>query len=460
MLPLRDNTNLSRSGAGPHGKNPRAFKGAENVPSVSTVFVPALANPKGDLDDPSILVPSPPKPRTRRAGSPNSQDTNETSHDNSSYKKHSDDSKDLLECEESLGTRQRLNMAQEPMEPLPPDEASCIQETAMDDPSESEDLSQVFGTDTLNYLIAREQAYQPDAYCLEKLQPHITWVMRAILMDWMMEVCAEFKLKRETFHYALNYVDRYLSKTKNVAKTQLQLIGVSALYLASKMEEIYPPRVTDFAKATDDGYSAEEICDMEKTLARALRWELVPPTLSMWASWYMSQWDQYIQNSPYAVSHPLLRLVCDPLVVFKLPNEKAYARFRELTQLMDAMTLDVLTLQYHPRALVASTMYLLLAFHFGQATKEEMATAFYQSSHFITACHPFNDLFGNFLIQCFGFQLTELLPTIQYVATFMALPFSYQLPNRESSVEGHFEDFLAQQTYHPQQMDFIRGKMR
>lgn len=34
--------------------------------------------------------------------------------------------------------------------------------------------------------------------------------MRAILLDWMMEVCAEFGLKRETFNLALNYTDRYL----------------------------------------------------------------------------------------------------------------------------------------------------------------------------------------------------------------------------------------------------------
>jgi len=40
--------------------------------------------------------------------------------------------------------------------------------------------------------------------------------MRAILLDWMMEVCAEFNLKRETFHLAVIYVDRYLSDTNNM----------------------------------------------------------------------------------------------------------------------------------------------------------------------------------------------------------------------------------------------------
>ena len=174
----------------------------------------------------------------------------------------------------------------------------------------------------------------------------------------------------------------------------------------------------------------------------------------------MSQWDQYVQFSPYVQSHTLLQSVADPLVVFKQPTDKAYARYRELMQLLDVATLDIMTLQYHPRAIVASCLYVLLAFHFGQATKEEITTAFCQSSHFLTAWHPFNDLFGNFLTSVFGFELHELLPTIQYVAMLMSLPFNYQLPTNESGAECHFEEFLAMQTYHPQQMEFMRSKLR
>jgi len=45
--------------------------------------------------------------------------------------------------------------------------------------------------------------------------------MRTILIDWMIEVCTEFTLKRETFYYALNYVDRYLSIKRNIRKQDL-----------------------------------------------------------------------------------------------------------------------------------------------------------------------------------------------------------------------------------------------
>ena len=92
-------------------------------------------------------------------------------------------------------------------------------------------------TETISYLIMRETDYSPDPHYFEKKQPNITWIMRAILLDWMMEVCMEFTLKRETFHYAVNYVDRYLSII-SIQKWELQLIGVASLYIAAKMEVI------------------------------------------------------------------------------------------------------------------------------------------------------------------------------------------------------------------------------
>jgi len=65
-------------------------------------------------------------------------------------------------------------------------------------------------------------------------------MMRAILIDWMMEVCEEFECKRETFHYAVNYVDRYLSLSPGVKKYELQLVGLTSMYIASKMEVGFP----------------------------------------------------------------------------------------------------------------------------------------------------------------------------------------------------------------------------
>ena len=45
-----------------------------------------------------------------------------------------------------------------------------------------------------------------------------------------------YRLRRETFHVAVDFVDRYLSRTSDVAKRQLQLIGITAVFVAAKVE--------------------------------------------------------------------------------------------------------------------------------------------------------------------------------------------------------------------------------
>lgn len=60
--------------------------------------------------------------------------------------------------------------------------------------------------------------------------------MREILLDWLMEVCEVYKLHRETFYLAQDFFDRYMATQQNVVKTLLQLIGISSLFIAAKLE--------------------------------------------------------------------------------------------------------------------------------------------------------------------------------------------------------------------------------
>lgn len=66
------------------------------------------------------------------------------------------------------------------------------------------------------------------------LQPR----MRAILLDWLIEVCEVYKLHRETYYLTLDYLDRYITKKHNISKSQLQLIGITCLFIASKVRKI------------------------------------------------------------------------------------------------------------------------------------------------------------------------------------------------------------------------------
>lgn len=50
------------------------------------------------------------------------------------------------------------------------------------------------------------------------------------------QVCEVYRLHRETFYLAADFIDRYLSARNDVQKYQLQLTGVTALFIAAKLE--------------------------------------------------------------------------------------------------------------------------------------------------------------------------------------------------------------------------------
>lgn len=89
-------------------------------------------------------------------------------------------------------------------------------------------------------------------------QPYINERMRSILVDWLVEVHLKFKLVPETLYLTINLIDRYLSKTE-VSRPKLQLVGVTALLIASKYEEIYPPELRDLVYICDRAYSKLEV---------------------------------------------------------------------------------------------------------------------------------------------------------------------------------------------------------
>lgn len=65
-----------------------------------------------------------------------------------------------------------------------------------------------------------------------KKQPDITYNMRTILINWLVEVAEEYKLHTETLYLAVNYTDRFLSYM-SVVRAKLQLVGTAAMYIAS-----------------------------------------------------------------------------------------------------------------------------------------------------------------------------------------------------------------------------------
>lgn len=108
-------------------------------------------------------------------------------------------------------------------------------------------------------------------------QRDINQKMRSILIDWLIEVHNKFKLQPQTLWLSINILDRYLEKVQ-IMRSRLQLVGVSALLIASKFEEIYPPEVKDCVYITDNAYDRLEVLTMETAILTKLEYRISIPT--------------------------------------------------------------------------------------------------------------------------------------------------------------------------------------
>jgi cyclin E len=186
--------------------------------------------------------------------------------------------------------------------------------------------------------------------------------MRAILLDWLMDVCEAYNMHRETLYLATDFLDRYLSHQTNILKHHLQLIGITCLFVAAKVEEIYPPKLTTFAYVTDGACTEQEILDMEIVIMTTLKWKLTPITPASWVNVFL----QILSVTPHRVNclHFLrsraTRLNLSPPepedMHLVAPNYSGVDYVRAL-RIIDLTILDLQSFRFSYSALAASSIY-------------------------------------------------------------------------------------------------------
>ncbi|KQK10215.1 cyclin-B1-1 [Brachypodium distachyon] len=129
--------------------------------------------------------------------------------------------------------------------------------------------------DIYNFYKVAENECRPCDYI--ESQVEINSKMRAILADWIIEVHQKFDLMPETLYLTMYIIDQFLSM-QPVLRRELQLVGVSALLISCKYEEIWAPEVNDFILISDSAYTREQILSMEKGILNRLQWNLTVPT--------------------------------------------------------------------------------------------------------------------------------------------------------------------------------------
>ena len=122
----------------------------------------------------------------------------------------------------------------------------------------------------------KEMKFSPKIGYMEN-QSDINEQMRAILIDWLVEVHYRFRLKSETLFQTVWIIDTYLSLIQ-ITRAKLQLLGIASLLISCKSQEIYYPQLNEFIDITDGAYVKNELIEMEKKVLKVLNFNIVAPT--------------------------------------------------------------------------------------------------------------------------------------------------------------------------------------
>lgn len=169
-------------------------------------------------------------------------------------------------------------------------------------------------------------------------QEKITNRMRGILIDWLVEVSSDFKFKRTTLYLAAEYINRYLDRIKDTQTNVFQLLGISALFIAHKVEEVKLRSSDDFILATSKSYTKNQLFDEEIAICEVLNWNLLYVTPIMFLDCYFERIrdiNKFLDN-----------------------NNEISKNYLRCADLLDYVILDCKYLEYPPSHVVTSILYV------------------------------------------------------------------------------------------------------
>ncbi|XP_068390139.1 G2/mitotic-specific cyclin-B3 isoform X2 [Eschrichtius robustus] len=135
-------------------------------------------------------------------------------------------------------------------------------------------FNSIYIKDIFSYMKEREEKFILKKYMTR--QTDINSDMRAILVDWLVEVQMTFEMSHETLYLAVKLVDHYLMEVI-CKRDKLQLLGSTAFLIAAKFEEPCPPCVDDFLYICDDMYKRDEMLAMENSILKTLQFDINIP---------------------------------------------------------------------------------------------------------------------------------------------------------------------------------------
>jgi cyclin B len=108
-------------------------------------------------------------------------------------------------------------------------------------------------------------------------QSDINIKMRAILVDWLIEMHDKFNFKSQTLYQTIWLIDTYLS-LKYIKRSNFQLLGLGCMYISCKFNEIFYPILKDCIEISDGAYTKEDLLNIEKDILKTINYNVLPPS--------------------------------------------------------------------------------------------------------------------------------------------------------------------------------------
>ena len=227
-------------------------------------------------------------------------------------------------------------------------------------------------------------------------------------------------------------------------RTHLQLLGITCLFIAGKLEEIYPAKVQDLCFLTDGACVEQDIMDMELIILKVLNWKLSPTTLLDWIALFLQQayypdtstsralQDDCSSNQSSRNSTPEKPEQDGDIDGFceAGPGQQKKSAFDiihqyfpdeilvQMMQLSDLTALDLNTVDYRPQDIAAAILY-----HFSASNIVQKST---------------------------GFKVSSIKPAIQHVTRFALAIKGRGFDRQKRFDKVHETDWLNIQTHHDQ----------
>jgi len=165
-------------------------------------------------------------------------------------------------------------------------------------------LVEEYRMETRKYLEQRELL--PELQVSDKYlegQTKVLPVMRALVVDWMAGVVLQLSLHPETLQLAVVCLDRFLqAEVNNVGKEKLQLTGATALLVAAKYEETFPPEIAEICFLSGGGVLESALRETEAWMLNCLDFNLGLPLPQQFLRWARFAEPTLVKKDVYCLS--------------------------------------------------------------------------------------------------------------------------------------------------------------